>query len=358
MWFPTLISALPFMGTQTVRSWERVTEHRVFRDPAPDKVVFLGASYFGERYCNDHPQKVGGLENDACILANILNWKKNEFPELSSFKFFHFAMGGTYAQAHLYYLLQLLKIKDGSLKYIIFDGPRKFYLNLKSSEYFALHEKLLEEISKLPESSKTDRLNRFEKALAEQIKRDKDSGLPFTKVSTRDKFQKVFQAKRDWFGEFLAGVKTAFGTDVQQKTFEDLLVKHDQLYGNRNRDEFDEPMTSYVDSDFFNSEEDFDFLAIMLDLCKANGIKLVLYYSPSRKYYSSTHPEPYDSHIHKPVREYFEPRGMKFMDYRNIPFLVPRDSIDGIHPALSTKLVIAGRMLEDLRKYANEKQGN
>jgi hypothetical protein len=39
---------------------------------------------------------------------------------------------------------------------------------------------------------------------------------------------------------------------------------------------------------------------------------------------------------------------VRFFDYRELPYNYPRDTQDGDHPTLSSRLVIANKMLQEL----------
>ncbi len=353
---PSLVSSLPFMGTKWVTRWENVENHRIFRERTPQKVVVLGASFFGERFCLEPPSQPGATQNDACMLSNVLNIEKTKFDVMKDFTFYQMTMGGTNAQVHLYFLLELLKINDGSLKYIIYDGPRKFLLNTTEREYFNLHKKLLATLDTLPQDLRTEKVISFEARLKKQIEFDERSGQAFTKRSRIAELQKLLQSKRAWFGEFLSGVKSALSKESDEAMFNHFLSRHNRLYETYDKDEYTGSILPLQKESYFEKPEDFEFLDLILDLCRKRNIQLVLYYSPSRFYYSAKEPEPYNSKIHQPTMDYLAPRGVKFLDYRDLPFLVPRDTSEGIHPSVSMKLTIARRFLIDLNRMEHEKK--
>ena len=346
---PTLVRTLPFMGTNFIRSWDAVQDHKIFRSQAKQKAVLLGASYLGERYCVDAPSLPGSIENDACLAANIFNLNRSKYFKMRDVEFFQVTMGGTVPQVHLYNLFQLLKINDGSLKYIIYDGPRKFNFATYDQDYHALHRALLQELENAPNDLRSLKIDKFQAQLKAEIDSLERSGEPYTKNISLHMFGKYLKRQRSWFGEFQNDLRSALNPDLDRVTFESFLQKHNKIDGGKDEDEFDpSKKISFPPSAYIETENDFLFLDILSEICRVRGIKLIIYYPPSRSYYSWAERDPYESHAHRPAMERLRPKGVAFFDYRPLPFLQPRDTYEGIHPTLSKRLEMVNRILADM----------
>lgn len=351
---PALVQNLPHGGFHWIPSWDAVDTHQILKDPAPNKVVILGASYFGERYCGGPIKTPGGIADDGCMLSNILNENREKFSETKDFKFYQMTMGGTISQVHFYFLLHLLELPDNSIKYIIYDGPRKFYLDVPEREYHALHLELLKKIDSFPESMKTTRLMKFSQELKAQIAKDYAKGE--TPSSLRwHMFKKFIRSRRDWIFNFQTWVNSIFYPDRNHVMQVRYTKRHQELYGNYPDSPDTAQQVPLHSSDYMNDERSFEFLDLIEELCRKKGIQLVLYYSPSRVYYSWAEKEPYNSQVHAPTMKRYK-NSLKFMDYRAMRFLIPADTLDGIHPSMPKKLLIADEMLKDLRNYELEKK--
>jgi hypothetical protein len=348
---PKVVSRLPFMGTKWVNSWESIKEHEIFRDKSPQKIVLLGASYWGERLCMDEPNVPNSFQDETCMTSLVLNIEKHKLKKMEDFNFFQTTQGGSGAQAHLYFLLNLLEINDGSLKYIAYDGPRLFELDLHERENFSLHKKLLEKINMLPVKFQSEKLSRFAKKLDVQIRKDIESGESFAKPDIVYELRKIIHQNIRWFGKFQSRFKSYISKDSDEKAFTDFLARHNQLNKNKDKNEFFKPLFPLVPKYYMTRPENLEFLDLLYELCEKAKIKLVITFPPDQRLFNTLTREPWESKIFQPTNSFFSnKKGVYILDYRDMPASVPRDSIDGLHPSLSGKLTLAKKLLTDLEK--------
>ncbi|WP_409119710.1 hypothetical protein, partial [Streptomyces acidiscabies] len=64
---------------------------------------------------------------------------------------------------------------------------------------------------------------------------------------------------------------------------------------------------------------------------------------------------PCESKIYRPIVKRYESRGVAIIDKRRDDFLVPRDSLDGIHHGLFYKLSLAKEFLNVIRSFEEKK---
>lgn len=342
---PPLLTRAGLRAANWVRVWEYISDHEFFSTSSKDRVVLLGDSSMGTRYCHEAPDVPGAPRDDDCALRTAMEFLKSDYPGLSRFSFFDFTTNGTVAEAHLYYFLLMLSRGGDKIKYLFYSLPGKLTLTLHDRSYFVLNEEAVKLMEALPENLKTDQIRWLTKNYRERLEAFSREQQFFHERDRFRRFREIFWAHRSFVQDFIGDLKERYAPDSSRIVFESFLKKEINQNGVDPPDRFKGPMEPPSPESYFTKESDFLFLDVLADLTQKLGIKLVFYIPPNRVTCPPTQLEPCDSNIYRPIIDRYAKRNILILDHRRDPFLVPRDSQDGLHPTLHTKLNIAREFL-------------
>ena len=352
---PSLLDRVGLYRANWIQVWEDISHHKIFASPAPQKVVLLGDSEFGERFCHENPESAAATDDD-CALRAVLNFKKGAYPHIKNFQFFDFSKNGTIAEAHLYYFLHLMDIPDHSVKYVIYAAPDKLFLKLHERSYFMLNEKTADKIDALPTELKNDKLTKLASEYRARISTYEKEERYFRYRYLYRRAPTLFWSQRLFFHETMRDIRYRLAPNSPEIIFNTYLEKHQKVSGTYSEDQYPYPLASPDPHLFFEKDSDFDFLDIIYDLCQKKGIQLVLYFPPDRVTCPNFQLEPCNTETYIPVIKHFANKNVPLLDFRSSEFKVPRDSLDGVHPSLSFKLTLAEGFLNELEKFETNKQ--
>lgn len=352
---PPLLSRAGLRAANWVRVWEYVSDHEFFSTASRNRVVLLGDSSMGGRYCNKSPEVPGAAVDDDCALRAAMDFQKSEFPGLSRFEFFDFTKNGTYAEAHLYYFLLMLSHGGENIRYLIYSLPGKLTLDLHQRSYYVLGEQTTRLIRLLPPELHSEKLDWLAAHNEEKLREFAKEEKHFHLRDRLRRFKEIFWAHRSFVQDLLGDLRERYAPNASEAIFKTYLKRQADAGELVPEDHFARPAEPPDPSQYFERESDFLFLDILSDLCKKMGIQLIFYIPPNRVTCPRENPEPCESKIYRPIVKRYESRGVAIIDKRRDDFLVPRDSLDGIHPGLFYKLSLAKEFLNVIRSFEEKK---
>ncbi|MGZ3650003.1 MAG: hypothetical protein ACXVCI_02670 [Bdellovibrionota bacterium] len=353
---PSLLSRAGLRAANWVHVWEYAGDHEFFSSKARDRVVLLGDSSLGTRYCHVDPALPNAPVDDDCTVRSAMEFQRVDFPNTKKFDFFDFTVNGTLAEAHLYYFLLMLNHHGGgAIKYLIYSLPGKLSLNLHDRAYYVLNEQSSKQIEMLSPALQTDQLRwveRYNQGRLEQFEKEQ----PLFRARDRiTRYREIFLAHRSFVQDILGDFRERYSPDSSEIIFRNYLKKQEYNGGFTPEDRFKGPVVPPQPESFFTEESDFLFLDILSELCRRMGIELVFYLPPNRKVCPPGNLEPCDSKIYQPILNRYRGKNITFLDHRRDPYLVPRDSLDGVHPSLLYKLSIAKEFLSVINTIEDKK---
>jgi len=354
---PPLLSRAGLRAANWIRVWEYAGDHEFFSSKARQRVVLLGDSSLGARYCHVDPALHNSPVDDDCTVRSAMEFQRSGFPQMKKFEFFDFTKNGTLAEAHLYFFLLMLNHHGGGdIKYLIYSLPGKLSLNLHERAYYVLNEQTSRQISLLSPALQLEQLHwldHYNQGRLEQFEKEQ----PLFRARDRvTRYREIFLAHRSFVQDFLGDLRESYSPDSSEIIFQSYLKKQEYNGGFTKEDHFKGPMVPPEPESFFTKESDFIFLDILSELCRRTGIELVLYLPPSRRTCPPGQLEPCDSKIYQPILDrYRTAKNITFVDHRSDPYLVPRDSLDGIHPSLLYKLSLAKEFLSVINTIEDKK---
>jgi hypothetical protein len=353
---PPLLTRAGLRAANWVRVWEYISDHEFFSSTSRDRVVLLGDSALGTRYCNVSPDVAGAPVDDNCTVRSAMQFQAKQFPNLSRFSYFDFTTNGTLAEAHLYYFLLMLAHGGSSMKYLIYTLPGKLTLNLHDRSYYVLNEQAANLIDSLPPELQTEKLRWLAKNYRDRLETFSREQQFFHERDRYRRFREIFWAHRSFVQDLLGDLRDRFAPEASEVIFNTYLEKESATTKLSPVDQFHGQTHDPLPEMYFKTERDFLFLDILTELCERVGITVIFYIPPNRTVCPPTQLEPCDSNIFRPIlARYHDRPGVTFLDHRRDPYLVPRDSPDGIHPSLHSKMEIATELLHAISETEEKK---
>jgi len=353
---PPLLTRAGLRAANWVRVWEHISDHEFFSSKARDRVVLLGDSTLGTRYCHVSPQVPNAPLDDDCTLRSIMSFERSHYPGLERFEFFDFTSNGTLAEAHLYYFLLMLSQGGDSIRYLIYSLPGKLTLDLHDRSYFVLNEQAANLIDALPPALRSEKLSWLSHHYRERLDAFAKEQTLFHERDRFRRFREIFWAHRSFVQDLLGDLRERYAPDSSEAIFGTYYKKFVDGGGLTPVDHFQAAPATVNPNEFFTKESDFLFLDILSELCHRLGIQLILFAPPDRVTCPAPGLEPCDSNIYQPIFARYRGRpGIQILDNRRDPYLVPRDSLDGTHPSLLKKLALAKEFLHEISESENKR---